>query len=221
MNTVSIDSDPLPPPSTSHSNSFFTGKPQVAGLGHAFLMRNYRASLGKWQTVDPMGYPDGWNALAYCGNGATDSVDLCGCVDINLHDEVQEYEIWKMAKEFSNPGIITVAGHGNINGVGGSCGITVEALADLIRSNSAWDGIKSIELISCQTGLGSYPQQLANELGVSVYAPNTFVFWFGARKDGGKYALPYVYDQEYDVNGNGTGFPDWTKKGRWIKFDPE
>ena len=67
--------------STSHFNSspFFTGKPQVAGLGHAFLMRNYRAGLGKWQTADPMGYPDGWNAMAYCNNGVTGSVDLWGC----------------------------------------------------------------------------------------------------------------------------------------------
>ena len=60
-------------------HAFFTGKPQVAGLGHAFLMRNYRASLAKWQTADPMGYPDGWNALAYCCNSVTDAVDLWGC----------------------------------------------------------------------------------------------------------------------------------------------
>ncbi len=65
------------------------------------------------------------------------------------------------------------------------------------------------------------PQQLANELRVSVYAPDAFVFWIGAREDGGKYALPYIFDQEYDENGNGTGFPDWTKKGKWIRFDPE
>ena len=59
--------------------TFFTGKPYVEGLGHAFLMRNYRAGLAKWQTADPMGYPDGWNQLAYCNNGVTSSVDLWGC----------------------------------------------------------------------------------------------------------------------------------------------
>ncbi len=208
-------------PTPTQNSNFFTGKPFVEGLGHAFLMRNYRAGLAKWQTADPMGYPDGWNQLAYCGNGVVDSVDLWGCVDINLHNQVQEYEIWKMAQEFQNPGIITVAGHGNSNGIGGSLGITVKNLANLIRSNSAWDGNKSVELISCQVGLGAYPQQLANELRVSVYAPDAFVFWFGAREDGGKYPLPYIYDQEYDENGNATGFPDWTKKGKWIRFDPE
>ena len=60
----------------------FTGKPYVEGLGHAFLFRNYRASLGKWQTADPMGYPDGWNQLAYCGNGVTSAVDLWGCATV-------------------------------------------------------------------------------------------------------------------------------------------
>jgi len=43
---------------TSNSQTFFTGKPMVEGLDHAFLMRNYRAGLAKWQTADPMGYPD-------------------------------------------------------------------------------------------------------------------------------------------------------------------
>ena len=49
--------------STLNSQLFFTGKPYVEGLGHAFLLRNYRAGLAKWQTADPMGYPDGWNAI--------------------------------------------------------------------------------------------------------------------------------------------------------------
>ena len=60
------------------SSPFFTGKPYVEGLGHVFLMRNYRASLAKWQTADPLGYPDGWNALAYCNNGVTSAVDILG-----------------------------------------------------------------------------------------------------------------------------------------------
>ena len=62
---------PFPVP---HS-PFFTGKPYVAGLGHAFLFRNYRAGLAKWQTADSLGYPDGWNQLGYCGNGVTGAVD--------------------------------------------------------------------------------------------------------------------------------------------------
>ena len=63
----------------STDSQYFTGKPFVEGLGHAFLMRNYRAGLAKWQSADPMGYPDGWNQLAYCNNGVTGAVDLWGC----------------------------------------------------------------------------------------------------------------------------------------------
>ncbi len=63
--------------------TFFTGKPFVEGLGHAFWMRNYRAGLAKWQSADPMGYPDGWNQLAYCNNGVTSAVDLWGCSTYN------------------------------------------------------------------------------------------------------------------------------------------
>ena len=58
--------------------NFFTGKPEIDGLGYSFLFRNYRADLGKWQTIDPAGYPDGWNNLAYCNNGFTTSVDPLG-----------------------------------------------------------------------------------------------------------------------------------------------
>ena len=53
---------------TSDKSSFFTGKPYVEDLGYAFLLRNYRADMGKWGMVDPIGYPNGWNNFAYCNN---------------------------------------------------------------------------------------------------------------------------------------------------------
>lgn len=53
---------------SSDKSSFFTGKPYVENLGYAFLFRNYRADMGKWGMVDPIGYPNGWNNLAYCNN---------------------------------------------------------------------------------------------------------------------------------------------------------
>ena len=58
--------------------NFFTGKPEIDGLGYSFLLRNYRADLGKWQTTDPLGYPDGWNNLAYVNNGVTMKIDWMG-----------------------------------------------------------------------------------------------------------------------------------------------
>ena len=62
--------------------NFFTGKPQVEGLGYTFLFRNYRPDQGKWQTADPLGYPDGWNNLAYVNNGVTMKIDLYGTKEI-------------------------------------------------------------------------------------------------------------------------------------------
>ncbi len=98
-------------PTTSQPNNsttetdkvgFFTGKPYIGELGYAFLFRNYRAELGKWQTKDPialtmqlpkltkekyslpndarLGYPDGWNNLAYGNNQLFDGVDVQGTV---------------------------------------------------------------------------------------------------------------------------------------------
>ena len=74
---------------TSHSNSFFTGKPAVAGLGHAFLMRNYRAGLGKWQTADPLGYPNGWNQLKYGVNSPGEGLDMLGCSWLPFGDDIE------------------------------------------------------------------------------------------------------------------------------------
>ena len=63
---------------TSDKSSFFTGKPYVEELGYAFLLRNYRADMGKWQISDIIGYPDGWNNFAYCGNNILAAIDLYG-----------------------------------------------------------------------------------------------------------------------------------------------
>jgi RHS repeat-associated protein len=86
---LSVDS-----PTPTQNSNFFTGKPYVEGLGHAFLMRNYRASLAKWQTADPMGYPDGWNQLAYCNNTILCCVDVIGAWKTSAHSNFFKYSIW-------------------------------------------------------------------------------------------------------------------------------
>ena len=62
---------------TKDADALFTGKPYIGELGYAFLFRNYRADKGKWQTTDPLGYPDGWNNLAY-GNNTFSGIDAQG-----------------------------------------------------------------------------------------------------------------------------------------------
>ena len=63
---------------TADKNAFFTGKPMIDELGFAFLFRDYNPNLGKWTTSDPLGYPDGWNNLAYVNNEVIGAVDICG-----------------------------------------------------------------------------------------------------------------------------------------------
>ena len=68
---------------TADKNAFFTGKPMIDELGYSFLFRDYNPNQGKWTTTDPLGYPDGWNNLAYCNNGVTVSIDWFGGVTIS------------------------------------------------------------------------------------------------------------------------------------------
>ena len=63
---------------SADTNAMYTGKPYIGELGYAFLFRNYRSDYGKWQTTDPLGYPDGWNNLAYGNNQVTNGFDYLG-----------------------------------------------------------------------------------------------------------------------------------------------
>ena len=65
---------------SSDKSSFFTGKPYVENLGYVFLLRNYRADIGKWLSQDLIGYPDGWNNFAYCNNLTIIAYDLYGAI---------------------------------------------------------------------------------------------------------------------------------------------
>ena len=73
---------------STDTNAMYTGKPYIGELGYAFLFRNYRSDYGKWQTTDPLGYPDGWNNLAYCSNGVTMATDPYG-TEIWVADDVR------------------------------------------------------------------------------------------------------------------------------------
>ena len=72
-------------------NSFFTGKPHIGELGYAFLFRNYRPDQGKWQTADPLGYPDGWNNFAYVNNNVISFVDYLGTVAHSVTSDGIQY----------------------------------------------------------------------------------------------------------------------------------
>lgn len=79
---------------SADTNAMYTGKPYIGELGYAFLFRNYRSDYGKWQTTDPLGYPDGWNNLAYCNNGVTKTIDYLGGLKVYVWTYRGKNEAW-------------------------------------------------------------------------------------------------------------------------------
>ncbi len=106
---------------SSDSGAFFTGKPFIGELGYAFLMRSYRPENGKWQTADPMGYPDGWNQLAYCNNGVTTRLDPLGTSWIS---DI----IANMAASYISTVIMAGGNYGNISSPNNDLAITIGSL---------------------------------------------------------------------------------------------
>ena len=96
--------DSTSPAIRSLGEGWFTGKPYIEGLGHTFLFRNYRASLAKWQTADPLGYPDGWNQLAYCENGVICNADILGASTVLVCDLAS-------GRVINNVGQLTIGGN--------------------------------------------------------------------------------------------------------------
>ena len=174
---------------TDADKAFFTGKPMVEGLGHAFLMRNYRAGLAKWQTADLLGYPDGWNQLAYCKNRCITDIDAFGTVDICLIDDgftsKEDKIIKEGSKNYNRDDRITVSGHGCNDGPQDSYQTLIDVL-DIANQIKNLDKFKNkalpVELDMCYVGNGQWAQQLANELKVDVYAATGIVrFWEDGR----------------------------------------
>ena len=174
---------------TDADKAVFTGKPMVEGLGHAFLMRNYRAGLAKWQTADLLGYPDGWNQLAYCKNRCITDIDAFGTVDICLIDDgftsKEDKIIKEGSKNYNRDDRITVSGHGCNDGPQDSYQTLIDVL-DIANQIKNLDKFKNkalpVELDMCYVGNGQWAQQLANELKVDVYAATGIVrFWEDGR----------------------------------------
>ena len=87
---------------SDNADAFFTGKPLVGELGYTFLFRNYRPEQGKWQTTDPLGYPDGWNNFAYVNNSVTLAVDFAGGYEIEWEGTWTQSEKNRVIASFNN-----------------------------------------------------------------------------------------------------------------------
>ena len=180
---------------SSDNSSFFTGKPYVKDLGYAFLFRNYRADMGKWLTQDMLGYPNGFNNFAYCGNMPAFIYDPDGCLwswvsaSVGAISSVTGYAIScsLSGESISYSGITAAATGGFVAGgvfgalLGDPSAATVSALvaAGAISSatgklventiSTSLDPNKDFSYISIQEGLVDASIQGAMTAGLSGY----------------------------------------------------
>jgi hypothetical protein len=70
---------------------FFTGKPYIGGTRSRIPLQKLPRRLGKWQNADPLGYPDGWNQLAYCNNHVISSIDFLGAAEKSVTSDNIKY----------------------------------------------------------------------------------------------------------------------------------
>ena len=145
--------------------NFFTGKPQVEGLGYTFLFRNYRPDQGKWQTADPLGYPDGWNNFAYVNNG------VISCIDI-LGGEYYQITLNMSAIAGGGPqgniGFTYDAATGNVGltgGLGGGVGCNISAsLGISINSGSPTSSTRNVTVEGGGGSLGKFSVTMSSDL---------------------------------------------------------
>ena len=148
---------------SSSDYNFFTGKPNVDGLGYSFLFRNYNADNGKWLSQDPFGYPDGYNNFAYVNNKNLSCIDPWGlAAQMILFTDADRIAAGNNITP--PPGTFVVDAHGNTvtHQVMYPTGVSLDAstLANLIVSSGQYVKGQSVILACCQIS-DAYAAQLA------------------------------------------------------------
>ncbi|GAB3676634.1 WXG100-like domain-containing protein [Saccharopolyspora tripterygii] len=122
-----------------------------------------------------------------------------------------------------DPNRFTIEMHGSPNGVkfkGND--LDAKELAEIIRGSSGYKDGTPIRLVSCETGADvpdgskNFAQQLSEELGVEVLAPNTNA-WVD------NYGNIYANESsaKFDKNEPGTPKPRLDSPGEWTAFRPD
>lgn len=159
----------------------FQGREWSAATGLInFRMRWYDGETGRWLSKDPIGLHGGFNLYAPFSLSPVIHTDTLGLVDINLFPTNERINTY--ANLHSNVSLIVIGAHGTPNGIYGPTHTLIPAqqLAQQIRMLPRFQANTNMPILldSCNVGNGGYPQQLANLLGVNVYAPTQFAWYY-------------------------------------------
>ena len=202
----------------------FPGQTQTLADLYYNQYRDYDPTTGRYLQADPIGLAGDVNPYVYAGANPVGMSDPWGLdTFLNLFPDGEQIHDGANAdiarrERYNDPSnrVLNIYGHGGTNAMcdrasnGPSC-MRGAVFGRWLRRNHARElrGQSAIVLWSCQTGRldDGFAQQLANELGVVVFAPTAFVWFYPDRYDGN--------DERFSP-----GRRDTSRPGRWRIFEP-
>jgi RHS repeat-associated protein len=158
----------------SFTQSAFPGQMKTLPDLYYNRYRDYDPSTGRYIQADPIGLAGDPNPYAYAMNNPLRYSDPEGLEKVILF---KEWGMWAASLfEKDRSGFCTIYSHGSAISVAGMNG---DNLAKYLRKNGVCKDNQPIILNACRTGErpDGVAQQLADAMGVPVYAPDTYVWY--------------------------------------------